>query len=90
MPKHVEVECGKLSARQCRKLAKGDKCVVKKGQGNKIVVAEGKGKHIEKQFSKGKGAMLKLDEEEKEMNGGLLNLRQVGDRLANTDSCKSR
>ena len=67
MPKHVEVECGKLSARQCRKLAKGDKCVVKKGQGNKIVVAEGKGKHIEKQFSKGKGAMLKLDEEEKEM-----------------------
>ena len=84
MPKHVEVECGKLSARQCRKLAKGAKCVVKKGQGNKIVVAEGKGKHIEKQFSKGKGAMLKLDEEEKEMNGGLLNLRQVGDRLANT------
>ena len=84
MPKHVEVECGKLSARQCRKLAKGAKCVVKKGQGTKIVVAEGKGKHIEKQFAKGKGAMLSLDDEEKKMNGEGFSLAQVGRKAART------
>lgn len=84
MPKHVEVECGKLSARQCRKLAKGDKCVVKKGQGTKIVVAEGKGKHIEKQFAKGKGAMLSLDDEERKMNGEGFSLAQVGRKAART------
>ena len=83
MTKHVEVECAKLSARQRSKLAKGQKCIVKKGSGTTLVLQESKGKGIAKKLEKGKGAMVNLNDEERKLNGEGLNFKKLGN-LAKT------